>query len=106
LVAIRITDLNTDIRIATLVRRALAEVCTVPVLLVRNLNSDRNDLEGYSRSREMVLFDRPYDFLLIVCFRDITACFAYVTPCDLERSFSLFMTITIIIGHVWFPVGW
>jgi len=35
-VAIRITDPDTDtrIRIATLVRRALAEVCTVPVLLV------------------------------------------------------------------------
>jgi len=35
-VAIRITDPDTQIRIhiAPLVRRALAEVCTVPVLLV------------------------------------------------------------------------
>jgi len=36
MVTIRITDW---IRIATVVRRALAEVCTVPVLLVHSLNA-------------------------------------------------------------------
>ena len=48
---VRITDPD---RIATLVRRALAEVCTVPVLIVNN--GMRSSVRGQAQTAVRVLF--------------------------------------------------
>jgi len=66
-----------------------------------------SDLEVYSRSSELPLFDRPYFTSLVVlsnhdcflrCFQDFITFTVYVLDCDLVKSF-IFKKTDEITSH-------
>jgi len=88
----------------------LLKPCQLLHSCTKNLTwNDLNDLERPSRSSELLMFDRPYHFLLVVCsnndsvlhgFQDITIFTVYVTASDLEKSFIFDKTMEIT-SHVY-----
>jgi len=71
-----------------------------------------NDLVGHTRSSELLLFDRLYHFLLVICSKNdfILHCFrdrptttftVYVTASDLKMSF-VFEKVVEITSYVLF----